>query len=67
LPPKQGKSKMEIEIGFFGILALIFITAKLFNKIKWPWIWVLIPIWGPISFSIFIVIVYIIGATIIAG
>lgn len=31
-------------IGFFGLLALIFITLKLTGFITWSWFWVLLPI-----------------------
>lgn len=37
-------------IGFFGLLAVVFITLKLCRVIDWPWLWVLAPIWGPIGF-----------------
>jgi len=41
-------------LGFCGALALIFITLKLLGKIDWSWIWILSPLWIPIS--IFIVV-----------
>ena len=31
-------------IGFFGLLALIFITLKLTGYVNWSWFWVLLPI-----------------------
>ncbi len=31
--------------GFIGLLTIVFITLKLIEKINWPWIWVLSPIW----------------------
>ena len=34
-------------IGFAGLLAIVFITLKLFNVIAWSWLWVLSPIWIP--------------------
>lgn len=44
-------------MNFFGILTLIFITLKLVEIITWSWLWVLSPIWMPVSliliFSIF--------------
>jgi hypothetical protein len=43
-------------IGFFGILALIFITLKLTGYITWSWWWVLAPLWGPFAFVIGIAI-----------
>lgn len=32
-------------IGFVGLLALLFIALKLLDKIDWPWLWVLSPLW----------------------
>lgn len=55
--PKQGSFILEIRmqkdtgnsgIGFFGVLAILFITLKLLNIISWSWLWVLAPIWLPI-------------------
>jgi len=37
-----------MQIGFTGLLTLIFITLKLTNFIDWPWVWVLAPFWIPI-------------------
>jgi len=36
-------------IGFFGILAIVFIVLKLCGVINWSWLWVLAPLWGPIA------------------
>jgi hypothetical protein len=36
-------------IGFFGLLAIVFITLKLCHVIDWSWWLVLAPIWGPIA------------------
>lgn len=49
-----------MQIGFPGLLTLIFITLKLTDYIDWSWVWVLSPIW--ITFLITIVIIFIIGA-----
>jgi hypothetical protein len=32
-------------IGFLGLLTIVFITLKLLDKIQWPWLWVLAPVW----------------------
>jgi len=32
-------------LGFTQALTLIFIVAKLWGKIDWPWIWVISPLW----------------------
>ena len=39
-------------IGFFGVLAIVFIVLKLVGVISWPWFWVLSPIWIPIALMI---------------
>ena len=37
-----------MQIGFGGLLALVFITLKLTDYIDWSWWWVLAPIWIPV-------------------
>ena len=32
-------------IGFFGLLAIVFIVLKLTKVIAWSWFWVLSPLW----------------------
>lgn len=39
-------------IGFFGLLAIVFITLKLTGYIAWSWWWVLAPIWGSIALAL---------------
>lgn len=34
-------------IGFFGLLAVLFIALKLLGKVAWSWWWVLSPLWIP--------------------
>jgi hypothetical protein len=36
-------------IGFFGLLAIVFITLKLTGCISWSWFWVLSPLLVPIG------------------
>lgn len=50
------------KIGFFGVLALIFITLKLLGVIAWSWWWVLAPIWIPSAIAIVIVLAIVIQA-----
>lgn len=47
-------------IGFFGLLAIVFITLKLTAYIDWSWWWVLAPIWLPLT-----LVVVIIAATVL--
>lgn len=44
-------------IGFCGLLTIVFITLKLIGKIDWSWLWVLSPLWVPLSIGIVILIV----------
>jgi len=49
-------------IGFFGLLTIVFIVLKLIDKIDWPWIWVLSPLWIPIAiFIIVMVMIFVIN------
>jgi len=41
-----------MNIGFFGLLTLIFIVLKLTEMILWSWFWVLSPMWIPISIAL---------------
>jgi hypothetical protein len=45
-------------IGFFGVLAIVFIVLKLLGVVTFSWLWVLAPIWIP--FVIWLVIVAIV-------
>ncbi len=54
--------KMGGGIGFFGLLALIFITLKLTHVIDWSWWIILLPLWGPfvlsILFALFVFLIF---------
>ena len=39
-------------VNFLGLLALLFIGLKLTGYITWSWIWVLAPLWIPISITL---------------
>jgi hypothetical protein len=47
-------SKNTGGVGFLGLLTLLFIGLKLTGHIAWSWIWVLSPIWIPISIALLI-------------
>lgn len=38
-------------IGFFGMLAILFIGLKLTGYISWSWLWVLSPLWLPLTIA----------------
>lgn len=41
----KGSSSSSSGIGFFGLLAVLFIGLKLTGYIDWSWWWVLAPLW----------------------
>lgn len=43
-------------IGFFGMLAILFIGLKLGGIIAWSWWWVLAPLWGPLVFALLLIV-----------
>ena len=47
-------SKNTNGVGFLGLLTLLFIGLKLTGHIAWSWIWVLAPLWIPISIALLI-------------
>lgn len=48
-----------MQIGFAGLLAIVFITLKLMGVIEWAWVWVLSPLW--IGFVLFFVLFFILA------
>lgn len=48
-----------MQIGFAGLLTLIFITLKLTGVIAWSWLWVLAPLW--IGIAILLTIFTVVG------
>lgn len=48
-------------IGFFGLLAIVFITLKLTGFINWSWWWVLAPLWGPLAFVFILFVLFFVG------
>lgn len=42
---EKSSSSSSSGIGFFGLLAVLFIGLKLTGYIDWSWWWVLAPIW----------------------
>lgn len=45
-----------MQIGFFGLLSIVFITLKLTGYIDWSWWLVLSPIWVVIAILILIIV-----------
>lgn len=54
-------------IGLWGALTVLLIGLKLTGFINWPWVWVLIPIWGPITAVLVLFAMTMFAAVIILG
>jgi len=49
-------------IGFTGLLTILFILLKAFDKIDWSWWWVFSPLWIPVVvLAVFLGIAAVIG------
>lgn len=44
-----------MQIGFAGLLTIVFIVLKLMGSITWSWLWVLSPMW--IGFILWLLVV----------
>ena len=52
-----------MQIGFTGLLAILFVGLKLTNVIAWSWLWVLAPLWIGIAIAATIaLIVFVVAA-----
>lgn len=50
-----------MQIGFPGLLGLLFIGLKLGGVIDWSWWWVLLPIYGPLAVALVVFCVAVAG------
>lgn len=55
-------SRPFVGVGFFGLLAIVFITLKLCNVIEWDWWLVLSPLWGKCCCFLPVIIIAVIVA-----
>lgn len=57
------------EIGFLGLLTVLFVGLKLTGYIDWSWWWVVSPLWIPLALLISIIIIgaLLVGLTKIVG
>lgn len=53
-------------IGFCGLLTILFIGLKLTHHIDWSWWWVLSPLWIGFALWAVIVVLFLVGAAIVA-
>lgn len=54
-------------IGFFGLLAILFIGLKLTGYITWSWWAVTAPLWAPVTFFICIAVAFAIFSVLTKG
>ena len=57
---QSGSTSSSSGIGFFGLLAIVFIALKLSGSIEWSWLWVLAPIWGGCLVAVVLLLVFIV-------
>lgn len=50
----------NVGLGFFEVLTVVFVVLKLIGVINWSWLWVLAPIWIPLSITLVISFIIII-------
>ena len=55
---KSTSSSASGGINFFGLLGIVFIVLKLTSVINWDWWLVLLPIYGPITLTIVVIVVF---------
>ena len=60
----EGKVEAKGGIGLGGLLTVLFIGLKLTHYIDWSWVWVLSPLWLPLSVVIGVFLVLFVGTTI---
>lgn len=52
---------MNNGVGFFGLLAIVFIGLKLGEVgavASWSWLWVLSPLWGPLALVVVVALLF---------
>jgi hypothetical protein len=55
-----------MNIGFFGLLGILFIALKLTGVIAWDWIWVTAPLWGGIAVALVFSLIALFAALVIS-
>ena len=53
--------------GLFGVLlAIVFITLKLYGIINWSWVWILCPLWIGLALYIAVLLISVIAAIVLS-
>jgi len=50
--------EIKMNIGFFGLLGIVFICLKLIGIIDWSWWWVTMPLWFGVAIFVAIFFFY---------
>ena len=50
----------EVKLTFLNVLLLIFIALKLTGFITWSWLWVMSPLWIPLTIWLMIILMFLI-------
>jgi hypothetical protein len=58
----SSSSSSSTNIGFTGLLTVLFIALKLTNYIDWSWWWVLSPLWISAAIVFFILLILVVWA-----
>ena len=53
---RQQQQQASGGTGFLGLLGLLFIGLKLGHVVGWSWLWVLSPLWIPVSLTVFVIL-----------
>lgn len=63
------QTTLQVGPGFTGLLTIAFIVLKLTGHIDWSWIWVLSPLWIPLTlvFGILLIALTFIGVVALFG
>lgn len=56
----QNNNNSNGGIGFLGLLTILFIGLKLGKVISWSWLWVLSPMWIPMSIGFGLILIILI-------
>lgn len=57
----NNRNTVNGEVGFCGLLTIVFIVLKLTGVISWSWVWVFSPIWISVLISIILLVIFIIS------
>lgn len=51
-----------MQIGLGGLLTIIFVLCKIFDKVQWSWFWVFSPLWIGVALWLVVMLIALLGA-----